>query len=320
MEKKSSLLFLLLFLAVTNVLAQESCLVTYDGGFFVKQGINWTEYRLEKVSGPWATYTQYLDEKNYFKIRNSNNELSIPKERHNKIYILKNGKWKVIYNTLQVYNYFNDKSRAIYTYEGGYFVRDGLNWREYRPADKEGIWASYTQYYNWAAHFYIKNNLIKIRIPITIKTFLSTIEFEKNGKWVACYKTSAIYDPFMWYEYVFNFDYYRVDVNGTFKDYYSPAKLCLSRNGQGLIAYGRETHTFNIKALSIYGKEQALAFIIYPKADSREEFIIVFDNGWCAINLPGICEYINFRDGKDNYNKTYNAVIKRLKAKNFFEN
>ena len=40
----------------------------------------------------------------------------------------------------------SDNETALITYDGGFFVRNGSNWTEYRPFQKEGFWASYTQY------------------------------------------------------------------------------------------------------------------------------------------------------------------------------
>ena len=38
------------------------------------------------------------------------------------------------------------QTTAMVPYEGGYFVKNGNEWTEYRPADKTGKWSTYKQY------------------------------------------------------------------------------------------------------------------------------------------------------------------------------
>ena len=38
------------------------------------------------------------------------------------------------------------KTTALVTYEGGYFVKNGDEWVEYRPAHKTGAWNRYEQF------------------------------------------------------------------------------------------------------------------------------------------------------------------------------
>ena len=70
---------LLLTLTCIGAAAQTTGLFTYDGGYFVKAGDYWTEYRPADKDGVWATYTQYGEETNYYQVSNSSCSLSIPK-------------------------------------------------------------------------------------------------------------------------------------------------------------------------------------------------------------------------------------------------
>ena len=56
---------------------------------------------------------------------------------------------------------------GLYTYNGGYFLRNGSHWEEYRPDAKPGVWATYEQYNEEANFFNIKNSLCYVSVPKT---------------------------------------------------------------------------------------------------------------------------------------------------------
>lgn len=95
--KKSVFVLLLAFVSLTIATAQ-SMLCTYKGGYFIRNGNNWYEYRPHDKDGVWAKYTQSGGDDNFYFIKNSQVTLSIPKEVQNEIYIFKNNKWEVIYS------------------------------------------------------------------------------------------------------------------------------------------------------------------------------------------------------------------------------
>ena len=182
---------LLLTLTCIGAAAQTTGLFTYDGGYFVKAGDYWTEYRPADKDGVWATYTQYGEETNYYQVSNSSCSLSIPKTSNNSFYIWKNEDWQPLYTTKQVYGYFDDESREIYTHnQGGYFTRDGGTWREYRPDKKAGLWATYTQYKEDDNYFYMRSSVSEVCVP---KDGRNDFYLLNGGKWMKCYTTSAIY-------------------------------------------------------------------------------------------------------------------------------
>ena len=183
MKSLKFFLFLLL-LAGMDVAAETTGLFTYNGGYFVKAGDYWTEYRPAEKDGVWATYTQYNEETNYYQVKNSSCSLSIPKTSNNNFYIWEDGEWKVIYTTKHIYGYFNDESREIYAYnQGGYFVRDGNTWREYRPDKKTGIWATYTQYQEDDNYFYMRSSVSEVCVP---KAENNDFYLLRDGKWSKC--------------------------------------------------------------------------------------------------------------------------------------
>lgn len=318
MKKHAALMFMLLLSAI-NISALQSGLVTYDGGYFVKSGNEWTEYRPGDKMGVWATYTQYNEENNYYNISNSSTTLSIPKSNVNSIYIWNNDTWNKIYTTLQVYGYFDNSSQQIYAYtQNGYFVRDGDNWREYRPDKKEGIWAAYTQYKVDDNYFYLRNEKCDVCVP---KALHNSFYILNGGEWCECYTTSAIYDPYAGFDYVLDFDYYRVaDNDGTLHDYESPAKLYLTRKGEGMISCGHGNFKFEFDAVttvSFKGSDTVVGFKLYPDQYNEDKYILVFKD-WCMVNIEDVCEYMNLNDG--DYENTFNKIISLIQSDDFFRN
>ncbi len=308
----------LLALASIGVAAQTTGLFTYNGGYFIKAGDYWTEYRPADKDGVWATYTQYNDEENYYQISNSSCSLSIPKADKNNFYIWKNNEWEVIYTTKHVYDYFDDQSREIYAYnQGGYFVRDGGTWREYRPDKKAGVWATYSQYKEDDNYYYMRSTVSEVCVP---KEERNDFYLLNDGEWMKCYTTSAIYDPYGIYDFVIDYEYYRVaDADGMLQDFKSPAKLCFSRDGTGLIVCGHGNFKFQFNAIltTVYtGSDTISGFKLCPDADNEDKYVFVFPD-WCIVNIEDTCEYMNLNDG--NYRGLFDEVIGLIESNTFFD-
>lgn len=105
-------------------MAGDTGLFTYEGGFFIKSGNTWKEYRPKDKPGVWATYTQYNEEDNYYNISNNSCTLAIPKKSVNNFYKRENGDWKVVYITRVVYPSFLDSAIGLFCFSTGYYVRD----------------------------------------------------------------------------------------------------------------------------------------------------------------------------------------------------
>lgn len=175
------------------VYASETGLFTYEGGFFIKNGAVWQEYRPKEKPGIWATYTQYNEEDKYYNIRNNNCVLSIPKTSNNNFYVYLNGDWKVIYITRVIYPYYTDSSVGLFCFTNGYYVRDGKKWRLYLPDKSSSVWASFEQYDENDKFFFLKNNTDKVCVPkrADLKCFIWD---KNNNKWLANYSITEIYD------------------------------------------------------------------------------------------------------------------------------
>ena len=133
-------LFLTLCFVVAGVLAMQAqtttALVTYEGGYFVKDGDVWKEYRPAHKTGVWNSYKQFGEDDTFYYVKNKKCYVAIPKLYKDKIYIDRNKgekNWEVVYNTLSVHQRCPDTDGLFYSYRNhrkehseydGYYVRD----------------------------------------------------------------------------------------------------------------------------------------------------------------------------------------------------
>lgn len=190
---KRSLICLIVLLSTLLVWGGETGLFTYEGGFFIKSGTTWKEYRPKDRPGVWATYTQYNEETNYYNISNSSHTLAIPKESKNDFYKRENGDWKVLYKTRIVYPSFMDSSTRLFCFKTGYYVRDGKKWRLYLSEKPNAIWTSFDQYNEDDKFFYLKNEKDKVCVPKRADLSCFLWDKDKND-WSANWTITEIYD------------------------------------------------------------------------------------------------------------------------------
>lgn len=313
--KRLNLTIVAFLLFIIESAAQTTGLFTYDGGYFIKDGNNWTEYRPKDKEGSWASYTQYSEEENYYNIRNSKCSISVPKKDNNNFYIYKNGQWEIIYYTKDVYDYFTAAGRQIYCYNGGYFVRSGSDWAEYRPKDKRGVWASYRQYGEEENYYNVRNSLCSLSIP---KKSDNKIYIYKNGSWEVCYATTGIYDAFSEYDYILHFKYYKVaDAEGELQEVNNPASIGLSRKGKMRLCCGNKSYEGSFKRLSITTIKDIdveMGFKLTVDDDNYIQFI----GDWCMVNVKSICPFMDFMECSDN--DLIEKIKDSIKDKSFFSN
>ena len=98
MKRRILLTLVLAIAGVVSLMAQTTALVTYEGGYFVKNGEEWTEYRPADKAGKWSTYEQYNEDDVFFYVKNKKCRLAIPKLYKDKIFIKrdKKGDWEVV--------------------------------------------------------------------------------------------------------------------------------------------------------------------------------------------------------------------------------
>lgn len=193
---KKYILFFLLLASFSLSFAQSepSFLCTYKGGYFIRNGSTWYEYRPELKDGIWSTYSQNGTDDNYYYIKNKMCEICIPFKSHNNIWIKEaNSEWKKVYETITVYNYCPEHSTQVFTYQDGFFIKNGNTWNFYIPTkENKRIWSVYTQYNSDDNYYYIKNSTDNLAIPRKSK---NDFFWYKNDKWEKLYTTLALYDP-----------------------------------------------------------------------------------------------------------------------------
>ena len=115
--KKSILLGLLLSFAMT-AFAQTTALVAYEGGYFVKNGDNWTEYRPQDKAEAWNEYKQYKENDIFYFLDSKRCRVAIPKLACDKIFVdrNKNENWEVVYNTISVHPFCPNEKGPFYCY------------------------------------------------------------------------------------------------------------------------------------------------------------------------------------------------------------
>ena len=290
------------FIAVSLMFMPTLCkaqtgLYTYTDGYFIRNGNTWTEYRPKDKNDAWAVYTQYDEKENFFQIKNFSCHISVPKNTSHNFFIYKNGKWEVIYYTKNVYNYFTDRSRHIYCYDGGYFVRDGNDWREYRPNDRAGIWAEYKQYDEEEAFFQIKSSACNVSVP---KSTSNSFYIYKNGRWEVVYTTKQIFDELAEFDFNFMYSSHKIaNSSGKLIEYPSPARLSFSRKGKGQLCYDGKIQNFTFSKTSIATFKNSNKEMGFRIDFGTAKFIFFFDD-WCVINNEPTFPYMNFNNIQKN--------------------
>lgn len=312
--KKNILSAFILFTVTLSVCSQTTGLFIYRDGYFVKSNNEWQEFRPNDKPGVWAAYTQKNENDAYYYINNKECELAIPKNSYDKIYIKKNGNWETIYNTKEVYRLYPEKNRLIYCYKGGYFIREGKQWREYRPNKKASLWAEFKQYSEDDNFYMIESIHNKVAIP---KENGNSFYIMRGERWSPCYTTLAIYDISSNYEFNFYFSSYKkADKRGRLCETKGEARISFNRNGNLQIAYGNKHHDIKFKEIStLYYKNSNTPIGIELTIDKENKIQLVSSN-LCMIRLAPTVPYMNFANG-DNDGKV-NNVIELIENNSFF--
>lgn len=273
--KKGILLTLVLAIAgIASMMAQTTALVTYEGGYFVKDGEEWTEFRPADKAGKWSTYEQYKEDDVFFYLENKKCLLAIPKLYKDKIFIKrdKKGDWEVVYNTLSVHLLCPEGDALYYSYRNhslkhseydGYFVRDNLNWREYRPRMKSSVWAEFKQTAEDRRYFTLESSNNIVYIPKTVNDDI-VIKEKNNPNWTGGYAIQAVYDRSAKYLYNFYYQHSGVLKNGDFKATEKSARISLDNKCNIQVALEGKYYDFvytDIEIADVDGKEGILITI-----------------------------------------------------------
>ncbi len=275
MKRKILLTLVLAVVGIVSLAAQTTALVTYEGGYFVKSGEEWTEYRPADKVEPWNEYKQYKEDDKFFYLKSKRCNVAVPKISHDKIYVdrKKNGNWEVVYNTLNVHLLCPEGDALYYTYRNhsmkhyeydGYFVRDNLNWREYRPRLKSGVWAEFKQTAEDRRYFTIESTNNIVYIPKTADDDI-VIKKKGNENWSGGYAIQAVHDRSATYLYSY---YYEKSACVKGKDRFeltdNSARISLDSKGNIQVALGGKHYDFtytDIEMADYDGKEAILITI-----------------------------------------------------------
>ena len=275
--KKLFLTFVFLMTGLLALQAQKTtALVTYEGGYFVKNGDEWVEYRPAHKTGVWNRYEQFDEDDTFFYIKNKKCYVAIPKLYKDKIFIdraKKRKNWEVVYNTLSVYLRCPDKDGLFYSYRNhrkehsewdGYLVRDNLTWREYRPRMKSGVWAEFKQSDENERFFILTSEHNTVYVPKSTDDDIIILQNDNNS-WRGGYSIEAIYDRSAAYDY--NFYYENSEKKGAAA---VPAKQCrisFDRKGNIQVVYDGKFHDLAYRKVELadYEGDKAIKITIDDK-------------------------------------------------------
>ena len=287
--KKSILLGLLLLFTAT-AFAQTTALVAYEGGYFLKNGKKWTEYRPQDKAEAWNEYKQYKENDLFYFLDSKRCRVAIPKLACDKIFVdrKKNENWEVVYNTISVHQFCPGEEGPFYCYTttsieyDGYFVRDNGKWREYRPNMKRGLWAEFDEVGEDENFFYLKSEHNTVQVPKTIDNRF-IIRKNDNSSWRGGYTAAAIYDTSALSNYNYSLNYSKTFVAKRGNNYKQTKENgCISFDTNGNIKITLGDKHFNTIYSSIrletYDEELAICISIDKKNNiwilNKEQCII----------------------------------------------
>ena len=288
--KKSILLSVLLSIAMT-AFAQTTALVAYQGGYFVKNGDKWTEYRPQDKTEAWNEYKQYKENDIFYFLDSKRCRVAIPKLACDKIFVdrNKNENWEVVYNTISVHPFCPNEEGPFYCYTttsteyDGYFVRDNGKWREYRPNMKRGLWAEFDEVGDNDAHFILESKHNTVLVPKT--TADRFIIYKKdNSNWRGGYTAAAIYDTSVMTGRDFNFDYQKTFGAKRGDNYKQTKKNCgisFDTNGRIDIKYGDKQVSTVYSSIKLERYDGELA--VHISIDKKNN-IWILDQDQCIID------------------------------------
>ncbi len=329
--KKRVCFFALLFAVagITSLMAQTTALVLYEGGYFVKDGDDWTEYRPADKTGKWSTYEQYKEDDTFFYLENKKCRLAIPKLADSKIFIKrdKKGQWEAVYNTIDVHHQCINPDGLFYCYQdgrgrehNGYYVRcvNGV-WKEYAPGKKRGVWAEFKQIGEDKDYFIVESTKNVVKIPKR-QALNFVITQPGNKHWEGGYTTKAIYDRSSAYRYNFNYEYFGTvnKITRCFKIVNKGARISFDNKCNLQIAFGGKHYDYvytDIELVEVDGTKS-----LYN--NSKEAILITIDkknkiwlyNGNAVIDCKAVGKKQSFIgcSGKD-----YRMVAELLKTGTF---
>lgn len=329
MNKRLSFTLLLAIASFVSLVAQTTALVPYVGGYFVKNGDEWTEYRPADKVGKWSTYKQYKENDIFFYVKNKKCNLAIPKLGKDMIFIdrEKNGKWEQVYTTIDVHHQCTEPDGLFYCYNdgrgrehNGYFVRlDGGVWHEYAPGKKRGVWAEFKQTGEDKDYFIVESTENIVRIPKREGLNFIITKPGYDG-WRGGYTTKAIYDRSAAYLYHFDFEYHGAAKRGNnFKLNKKGGRISLDNKCNLQIAFGGKHYDFVYQSIEIVEGQGGLSSLVSKGSEcilitiDKDNRVMLYD-GSARVESKRIGEKVLLvgASGRD-----YRAIIEQLRIGTF---
>lgn len=320
---------MLAIISFVSLVAQTTALVPYVGGYFVKNGDEWTEYRPADKVGKWSTYKQYKENDTFFYVKNKKCNLAIPKLGKDMIFIdrEKNGKWEQVYTTIDVHHQCTEPDGLFYCYNdgrgrehNGYFVRlDGGVWHEYAPGKKRGVWAEFKQTGEDKDYFIVESTENIVRIPKRERLNFIITKPGYDG-WRGGYTTKAIYDRSAAYLYHFDFEYHGAAKRGNnFKLNKKGGRISLDNKCNLQIAFGGKHYDFVYQSIEIVEGQGGLSSLVSKGSEcilitiDKDNRVMLYD-GSARVESKRIGEKVLLvgASGKD-----YRAIIEQLRIGTF---
>ena len=320
---------MLAIVSFVSLMAQTTALVPYVGGYFVKNGEEWTEYRPADKVGKWSTYKQYKENDTFFYVKNKKCNLAIPKLGKDMIFIdrEKNGKWEQVYTTIDVHHQCTEPDGLFYCYNdgrgrehNGYFVRlDGGVWHEYAPGKKRGVWAEFKQTGEDKDYFIVESTENIVRIPKREGLNFIITKPGYDG-WRGGYTTKAIYDRSAAYLYHFDFEYHGAAKRGNnFKLNKKGGRISLDNKCNLQIAFGGKHYDFVYQSIEIVEGQGGLSSLVSKGSEcilitiDKDNRVMLYD-GCARVESKRIGEKVLLvgASGKD-----YRAIMEQLRIGTF---
>lgn len=321
MKKRLFIAFAFAIIGVVSLMAQTTALVTYQGGYFVKNGDEWVEYRPADKAGKWSKYEQYREDDTFFYVENKKCKLAIPKLAKDKIFIArgknsgkKKSDWEIVYNTLQVYGSCPEPDGLFYCYKGtsteysGYFVRDNNKWREYRPGMKRGVWAEFEQTGEDIDYFIIESVNNTVYVPKTDKkNFIITSK--SNTNWRGGYSTTAVYDRSAQYSYNFNYKKcFNIKKKGRLNEIDGKsARISLDGRNNLQIGFAGKNYNFTYIGVELADYEGKEAILITIDSKNR---VWLRPGGNCIVECKSIGKPMLFTGASENDFRKIKGMLK----------
>ena len=320
---------MLAIISFVSLVAQTTALVPYVGGYFVKNGDEWTEYRPADKVGKWSTYKQYKENDTFFYVKNKKCNLAIPKLGKDMIFIdrEKNGKWEQVYTTIDVHHQCTEPDGLFYCYNdgrgrehNGYFVRlDGGVWHEYAPGKKRGVWAEFKQTGEDKDYFIVESTENIVRIPKREGLNFIITKPGYDG-WRGGYTTKAIYDRSAAYLYHFDFEYHGAAKRGNnFKLNKKGGRISLDNKCNLQIAFGGKNYDFVYQSIEIVEGQGGLSSLVSKGSEcilitiDKDNRVMLYD-GSARVESKRIGEKVLLvgASGKD-----FRAIVEQLRIGTF---